>query len=69
MSFPGKKGFCQFLYSNYLLWCKKSEKNLKNFELLMDRQTENCDFIGPSVGQGSKKSNLEQNATLFERKK
>ena len=27
-----------------------------------DRQTENSNFIGPSIGQGTKKSNLEQNA-------
>ena len=35
----------------------------------MDRQTENSDFIGLYVGRGSKKSNLEQSATLFERDK
>ena len=44
-----------------------------NTELLMDRQTdrqaENSSFIGPSIGQGSKKSNLEQNATLIEEEK
>ena len=28
---------------------------------------QNSDFIGPSIGQGSKKSNLEQGAPLFER--
>ena len=36
----------------------------------MDRQTENSDFIGPSVGQESKKTYFEQkSATLFEREK
>ena len=35
----------------------------------MDRQTESRDFIGLSIGQGSKKSNFEQSATLFEREK
>ena len=38
----------------------------------MDRQTEKSGFIGPSVGHGSKKSNLEQSEqseTLFEREK
>ena len=36
-----------------------------------DRQTdrENSDFIGPSLGQGSKISNLEDSMTLFEREK
>ena len=33
---------------------------------LTDRQTENSDIIGPSIEQGSKKSNLEQNATITE---
>ena len=42
----------------------------KNFELLMDIQTEDSDFIGPSIRQGSKKAYLEQESvTLFERKK
>ena len=36
----------------------------------MDRQTEDSDCIGPSAGQGPKKSFLEQKkATLFEREK
>ena len=35
----------------------------------MDRQTDKSCFIGPSVGQTSKKSYLKQkSATLFERK-
>ena len=36
----------------------------------MDIQTEDSDFIGPSVRQGSKKSYFEQKSvTLFEREK
>ena len=36
----------------------------------MDRQTEDSDFIGPSVGHGSKESYLEQKSvTLFDREK
>ena len=35
----------------------------------MDRQTEKSGFIGHSVGHGSKKLNLEQGETLFEREK
>ena len=34
-----------------------------------DRQTESPGFIGPSIGQESKKSNLEQKATLIEEQK
>ena len=33
------------------------------------RQIENSNFIGPSIGQGSKKSNLEHRVILFEREK
>ena len=33
-----------FKYSNYLPLCQKSEKRT-------ERQTDNCDFIGPSVGR------------------
>ena len=36
----------------------------------MDIQTEDSDFIGPSIRQGSKKSYFEQKSvTLFEREK
>ena len=35
----------------------------------LDRQAENRGFIVTSTGQGSKKSNLENSATLFEREK
>ena len=35
----------------------------------MGRYIENSDFIGLSVGQLFKKSNLEQNQTLFAREK
>ena len=73
--FLEKRTLPVFKYSNYLPWCKTSEKT--NHPLLMDRrrdsqparQTENSEFIGLGVGQRSKISNLEQSATLFEREK
>ena len=56
--FSWKKGLSDFRNSNYLPLCQKSEKTKQaiseeNTELT-DRQT-NGDFIGPSVGRGSKK--------------
>ena len=47
--------------SFYLSWCRKSKKNQPIPEInaeLTDRQTAG-DFIGPSVGQEFKQSNLE----------
>ena len=72
--FSWKKGLCQFLNIPIIYHGAKILKILqlisdKNAELLMDRQTENSDFIGPSLGQGSKKSNLEHSTTLSEREK
>ena len=49
-----KRALTVFKHSNYLPWCKKSEKT---------------NPLGPPTGQGSKKSNLELSATLFEREK
>ena len=74
-SFSEKKALSILKYFNYLLWGKKSEKSNNPFLIKIpncwtDRQTEDSGFIGPSVAQGSKKSNLEQkSATLFEREK
>ena len=45
-----KRTFSVFKYSNYLRWGKNAE--------LTDRQTDNSDFVGPNVGQRSKKLNL-----------
>ena len=72
--FSWKKGLCQFLnnpiiYMVKKIWKKEPPIPDKNAKLLVVRQTENSDFIGPCVGQGSKKSNLEQSATFFEREK
>ena len=46
--FLEKKGFVSF----YILIIYYGAKNLKKIWKI--RQTENCDFIGPSVGQGLK---------------
>ena len=52
------------------IWKKQQSIPDKNSELLTDRQIEDSDFIGPSLGHGSKKSYLEQkSATVFEREK
>ena len=62
---------CYFGYFGQV-WLHKPKQPIpdKNSELLMDRQTEDSDFIGPSVGHGSKKSYLEQKSvTLFDREK
>ena len=69
-----KKGLCQFLNNPIMYHGAKNLRRVttrsdKNTELLMDRQTENSGFIGTSIGQGSKVSNLEQSATLFEKEK
>ena len=59
MNFPEKKkALSVFKYSNYLPLCQKSEKTNEAFlrkipNCWTDRQTDNSDFLGPSVGQGS----------------
>ena len=64
--FLEKRALSVFKYSNYLPSCKKAKKNYwkKNVELMgrgwqTDRQTDNSDFIEPSVGRGSNKINWE----------
>ena len=52
-----------FKYSNYLPWYRNQSLMVKCW--WTDRQTENSNFIGPSIGQGTKKSNLEQNAVAL----
>ena len=67
-----KKGLCQFLNILIIYHGAKILEMLttdKNAKLLMDRHTEISDFIGSSLGQVSKKSNLEYSMTLFEREK
>ena len=65
--FSWEKGLSVFRYSNYLLSCLKYENywaiSEKNAELTdgqtdtrIDGQTDNGDFIGPSVARGSNKS-------------
>ena len=70
MNFAGKKGLCQFLNIPIIHDGAKNQKKLtiipeKNAELT-DRQTDNSDFTGLSVGLGifSKKSNLENNRVV-----
>ena len=58
-NFLEKRALSVFRYSNYLPSCQKSEKTNEQFcgktvNWWADRQTSNCDFIGPSVGRGSK---------------
>ena len=72
--FSWKKGLCQFLNIPVIYHGAKNLRKVtthsdKNAELLMPKQTENSGFIGPSIEQGSKNSNLEQSETLFEREK
>ena len=71
--FSWKKGLCQFLNNPIIFHGAKNLKKITTHPLkkcqTADGQTENSDFIRPSVGQGSKKSNLEQDATFFERGK
>ena len=70
MNFSGKKALSVFKYSNCLPLWKKLKKPDRRTDRQIDRQqTKNGDFIGSSVGRSSKKSNLEQSATLFEREK
>ena len=50
--FSWKRGLCQsFKYFNYLPLCQKSEKTNESFlrKMLMDGQTDNSDFTGPSA--------------------
>ena len=58
--FSWKKGLCQFLNISIIIvpLCQKSEKTNEPFLRKMlncwtDRQTDNSDFIGPSLGWGS----------------
>ena len=64
---------CQFLSILIIYHVAKNQKKINNpfteSDRQIDRQAENSDFIGPSIRQGSKKSNLEQNATLIEEEK
>ena len=64
---------CQFLSILIIYHVAKNQKKINNrfteSDRQIDRQAENSDFIGSSIGQGSKKSNLEQNATLIEEEK
>ena len=63
MNFPGKRALTVFKYSNRLPSCQKSEKLICHSwgkcwtDGWMDRQTEwqtdNHDFVRPSVGRGS----------------
>ena len=59
LDFPGKKALSVFKYSSYLPSCQKLEKPNMLFFLSkmlnwrMDGQTENHDFVGPSVEWGS----------------
>ena len=57
--FSWKRRLSVFRYSNYLLSCQKSEKTIEPFlrktpdgqtDWWTDRQTDNGNFIGPSVG-------------------
>ena len=54
--FPGKRVLSGFKYSNYLPLCQKLEKANEfipeKIAKLLDGQTDNSDFIGPSVGLG-----------------
>ena len=62
--FSWKKGLCQFLNISIIIvsLCQKSEKTNKSFlkkilncltDRQTDRETDNSDFKGPSLGQGS----------------
>ena len=58
--FLEKTGLSVFRYSNYLTLCQKSEKAIgqslrKTLNWQTNRQTDNGDFVGPSVGWGCKK--------------
>ena len=67
--FSWKKWKSVFKYSYYLWWCKKWERTNNPFlRKLPNWRTDNNDFIGPSVGQGSKISNLEKFNSLWEGK-
>ena len=72
MDFPGNKG-CQFLNIPIIYVGAKNHKKLTAYFWekceLIERLTDNSDFMGLSVGYLSKKSILEQSATVFERKK
>ena len=61
--FPLEKGLFQFLIIPIICNGAKNEKKLiipeKSAEL-MHILTDYIDFIGPSIGQGSKKSNFEK---------
>ena len=55
---PGKRALLVFKYSNYLPLHKKNRKKLmiqSSEKCKTDGQTDNSDFMGPSVGGGSKK--------------
>ena len=71
--FSWKKGLCRFLDIPTIYHHAKNEKKLmchfeKNARLTdkqttdrqTDRQTDKCDFIGPSAGQGLKKSLMDK---------
>ena len=69
--FSWQKRLCQFVNNPIIYHGTKNLQKVATHSLskcrTADGLTENSDFIGPSVGQGSKKSNLEQGATLYER--
>ena len=56
--FLEKRALSVFIYSNYQPSCQKTEKHNEPFLIKTPKQTDNSDFIGPSVGRESKNSNL-----------
>ena len=65
--FPWSKGLSVVRYSNYLPSYKKSAKTIEPFlrktpswrvDRRIDGQTDNGDFIGPSVGQGPTRASV-----------
>ena len=59
--FLEKRALSVFTCSTYLPWCKNQKKVMTHCweKCWTDRQTDNSDFTGPSLGQGSNKVNFE----------